>query len=376
MLGLLDADAAGATLPGFVRTQWANGLAKAFNNNGSFDYQSNGLPTSAHSVNMAKTGVGLQGAFFSQRVLADNDVQHALTFINNGWNNQNPVVTPVDSQFQSFICQNSTFNKGCAYGMFNIFKGLKLYGVQTLPGVGRAAGPGPIPANDWHADYEDWLVANQTDQTGLAALSGSWSTPGAATFAFSSQTQHDPSEAALALLILAPVTLVLPDPDDFGTVGLAPATAVNLPGTSHTVTATARAVNGALIPGTTIDFSVLSGPNAGKVGSDVTDANGEAHFTYADTSVGPYPKTDRIQASIGNLKSNIVEKTWAQATTKCDTNSDGDIDSNDLLVIRMANGQVATGPGDPRDGNSDKKINVADTRYCQLRCTRPGCATQ
>ena len=42
MLGLLDADAAGATLPGFVRTQWANALAKAFNNNGSFDYQSNG----------------------------------------------------------------------------------------------------------------------------------------------------------------------------------------------------------------------------------------------------------------------------------------------------------------------------------------------
>ena len=33
-------------------------------------------------------------------------------------------------------------NKGHAYGMFNAFKGLKLYNIQTLPGVGRAAGPG------------------------------------------------------------------------------------------------------------------------------------------------------------------------------------------------------------------------------------------
>ena len=32
-------------------------------------------------------------------------------------------------------------NKGHAYGMFNAFKGLKLYNIQTLPGVGRASRP-------------------------------------------------------------------------------------------------------------------------------------------------------------------------------------------------------------------------------------------
>ena len=209
--------------------------------------------------------------------------------------------------------------------------------------------------NDWHADYEDWRVKTRRIRPALRLLVVR-GPPLARRHSRSPARRSTIPRRPLALLILAPVTLVLPDPDDFGTVGLAPATAVNLPGTSHTVTATARAVNGALIPGTTIDFSVLSGPNAGKVGSDVTDANGRGALYLRRHQRGPVPKTDRIQASIGNLKSNIVEKTWAQATTKCDTNSDGDIDSNDLLVIRMANGQVATGPGDPRDGNSDKKI--------------------
>jgi PKD repeat protein len=366
MLGLLDGEAAGATIPAFARPQWLNALDAAFNTNGTFDYQSDNNAGSANSVNIAKTGVGMQGAFFGGRPLADTDVQNAMDFISDGWNEQNPV----NGQFQSFVCQNSRFNKGCGYGMFNVFKGLKLYNVTTLPGVGRAAGPGAIPANDWHADYEDWLVANQTP-TGLGATAGAWATAGASTLAFSSQTQHDPSEAALALLILAPVALVLPDPDDFGTVGLAPAASTNPPGSQHTVTATARAHSGAVIPGTTIDFLVISGPNQGKSGQDITDQNGEAHFTYQDTSVGPYPLTDQIQASIGNLKSNIVTKTWQLGFIRCDADADGDIDNADIKIIRSANRQTASGPNDPRDGNGDGKINVADVRYCQLRLTAP-----
>jgi hypothetical protein len=365
MLALLDGAAAGMTIPAFVQTEWSkpgNALSDHFNDSGSFDYGSdNGNRASNASVNMAKTGVGLQGAFFGGRPLGDTDVQLALDFASDGWNEANPV----NGAFQSFICQNGRYNKGCGYGMFNLFKGLKLYGVQTLPGVGRPAGPGAILANDWHADYEDFLVANQTNPTGLLATSGAWATGGAGTMAFSSQTQHDPSEAALALLILAPVALVLPDEGNFSTVGLAPATAVNRPGTSHTVTATARASNGSPIAGTTIDFTVLAGgANAGKTGQDTTDVNGEATFTYTDTSVGPYPKTDRIQASVGNLNSNIVEKIWV---LKCDADSDNDVDNADLVLIRNANGQAATGPHDPRDGNSDKTINVLDVRYCQQR---------
>ena len=57
--------------------------------------------------------------------------------------------------------------------MFNNFKGLKLQGITTLPNVGRPAGPGAQPANDWYADYQDWLVMNQTSPATTAG--GNWS---------------------------------------------------------------------------------------------------------------------------------------------------------------------------------------------------------
>jgi hypothetical protein len=58
----------------------------------------------------------------------------------------------------------------------------------------------------------------------------------------------------------------------------------------------------------------------------------------------------------------------------CDADGDGDVDTVDLGRIRTATGQTA-GANDPRDGNKDGKINVADVRYCSLRCTRPACST-
>ncbi len=62
------------------------------------------------------------------------------------------------------------------------------------------------------------------------------------------------------------------------------------------------------IPGATVNFKVLTGPNTGQTGVDITDANGEATFTYTD-SAGP--GTDELQAFIGTqLESNKVEKIW------------------------------------------------------------------
>ena len=61
---------------------------------------------------------------------------------------------------------------------------------------------------------------------------------------------------------------------------------------------------------------------------------------------------------------------FSLAAMKCDANGDGVITQADLVIIRDANGQVASGPHDPRDGNGDGAINVADFRYCQLRLTR------
>ena len=246
--------------------------------------------------------------------------------------------------------------------MFNVFKAFKLHGIATIPGSTRPAGPGSIPANDWHAEYEDYLVATQTAPT--TTTGGQWNG-----MAWSCcDNSSAPANAALAELILAPVALIQPDPSLFATVGLSPTTAQNAVGTSHTVTATAQSSGGAPVPGATVNFQVNSGPNAGKTGVAVTNAAGQATFTYTGTGGAG---TDKIQAFIGNLGSNIVDKTWL---LKCDADIDNDIDSKDLLIIRNANGQTATGPLDPRDGNSDGNINVADGRYCQLRCTRPSCA--
>ena len=56
----------------------------------------------------------------------------------------------------------SAQNKGCAYGMYNAFKGLKLYGVASLPA-----------ASDWYAEYEDFLVTTQSNPTNTTG--GQWS---------------------------------------------------------------------------------------------------------------------------------------------------------------------------------------------------------
>lgn len=100
-----------------------------------------------------------------------------------------------------------------------------------------------------------------------------------------------------------------------GQLTLAPPDATNPTGTQHTVTATAvdgNAPNPPLV-GVTVNFSILSGPNAGESGSDVTDANGEATFTYVgDGGAG----IDMIQANMVDpatsqtILSNTVRKEW------------------------------------------------------------------
>jgi hypothetical protein len=220
--------------------------------------------------------------------------------------------------------------------------------------------------DDWYADYVDWLIANQTNAT--MSGGGNWAPLG-----FSCcQTTQDLS-SAIAELILSPVALIQPDPIKFSSVGLrhgnplvtTPLT--NPVGTSHTVTAIAESDTGTPVPGATINFSVISGPNAGKSGSSVTGANGQTTFTYQDTG-GPAGGTDKIQASLGQLQSNILDKIWVSAAVpRCDTNNDQVVNAADLAAIRAALGTAASSPTDPKDGNGDMVINIADLRYCQLR---------
>jgi len=358
---LLDAGASGATVPAWVKTEYKKGFDCTLNTDGSFDYVADCNAALPNNAGPQKVGIGLQGLFLLGETGAR--VTAVRNNINSWWNGaaggigQNvwgcagPISFPNDT------------NKGCAYSMFNNFKGLKLQGIVTLPNVVRPAGPGAQPANDWHADYQDWLVTNQSAPATIAG--GTWGP----SMGWSCCAIGDSIETAIAELILSPIALVAPDPILFSTVGLSPVSATNPVGTDHTVTAFTQAAGGAPVPGVTISFSVLTGPNTGKTGTGTTGADGKATFTYHDDGGAG---TDTIQAFItlggSTLSSNIVSKIWGLA---CDVNNDGKVTNTDLLLIRAKNGQAATGPTDPYDANHDGKINVADVRYCQLRLTPP-----
>ncbi len=96
---------------------------------------------------------------------------------------------------------------------------------------------------------------------------------------------------------------------------LSPTSASNPVGTQHTVTAKVTNGDGDPVQGKLVTFNVTSGPNAGDNGTDTTDANGEATFTYTgDGGVG----TDQIQASFVNSQentktSNTVTKEWTSS---------------------------------------------------------------
>jgi uncharacterized repeat protein (TIGR01451 family) len=295
ILALLDAEAAGATVPVFAKTELAMALANQLNADGSLDYQVDGDPSSDGSPNVAKTGIGLQGLYFTGVDVADPRVQRALTYIGNRWNDP--------GAGDDFFCGNGTHNKGCGYAMFNVFKGLKLYGIDTLSGVTRSAGPGAIPAGDWYADYVDFLVASQVNPT--STTGGQWAT-GSPGMYFSCCYYDESSVTALAELVLSPAALVLPC-----CLGLAPVDpTTGETGGSYTVTATATTAGGGPTPGTSVTFAITDGPNTGQTAIVVTNARGQAAFTYADTGGSG---TDHIVARVGGLTSNVVTRTWTPA---------------------------------------------------------------
>jgi hypothetical protein len=80
--------------------------------------------------------------------------------------------------------------------------------------------------------------------------------------------------------------------------------------TTATVTATFTNSCGQPLSNTAVNFSILSGPNAGVTGSGVTNANGQATFSYSSSKLG----TDNVRASVtnlaGSLNSNTVAVTW------------------------------------------------------------------
>ncbi|MCB1967469.1 MAG: hypothetical protein KDI64_15935, partial [Candidatus Accumulibacter sp.] len=70
----------------------------------------------------------------------------------------------------------------------------------------------------------------------------------------------------------------------------------------------------------------------------------------------------------------LAGNVWA---TPCDVDDDGDIDRDDLTLIQkaiLARAPVS-GPDDPRDPDSNGRIDSIDGRLCALRCSRLRCST-
>jgi len=163
------------------------------------------------------------------------------------------------------------------------------FGDLYLTTTGQTAFPGltndDINAGPWHNHFEGNLG-------GLGVLAAS--------------NVVDDNLGADAPVIIGGAAVTLP-----GSITLDPATATNPTGTDHTVTATVRDSAGVLLPGATVTFEVISGPNTGDTDTDVTDAAGEATFTWTgDGGTG----TDVVEASFvdggGTTRSTTASKTW------------------------------------------------------------------
>ncbi len=107
-------------------------------------------------------------------------------------------------------------------------------------------------------------------------------------------------------------------PSGVGNISLGPISSTCPTGQSHSVTATVTQTPGPVpVVGTTVTFTVLTGPNTGVTGMVTTDSNGMATFSYAGSMAG----VDTIQASFVDGSSgmpsvsNVVSKTWTVPVT-------------------------------------------------------------
>lgn len=81
-------------------------------------------------------------------------------------------------------------------------------------------------------------------------------------------------------------TVTLEVADVVQSIDLTPDSATNVVGSDHTVTATVTDNLGNPVVGTLVTFEVTAGPHSGTTDASVTDANGQAFFTYMGTIAG------------------------------------------------------------------------------------------
>ncbi len=96
---------------------------------------------------------------------------------------------------------------------------------------------------------------------------------------------------------------------------LSPSSATSEIGDTHTLTSELKESTGEPIVGETVNFKITKGPNAGLTGSNVTDSDGKATWSYTSSVAG----TDKIYAYVGTeddpkYKSNVVTKEWTKTS--------------------------------------------------------------
>jgi PGF-pre-PGF domain-containing protein len=84
---------------------------------------------------------------------------------------------------------------------------------------------------------------------------------------------------------------------------LSPASGSASSGSHYTLSSMVQDTDGNPLSGKAVNFSVVSGPNAGHSENVTTDAFGRANFSYSGTSSG----TDLVKASFVNTNSEVVE---------------------------------------------------------------------
>ena len=161
----------------------------------------------------------------------------------------------------------------------------------------------------------------------------------------------------------APIFLIAPAQLDFGAQNVGNSTSLSV-----TLTNTTTGELGIFGVTTTGDYSTSN--TCSSASPLAVNATCTITVTFAPLAIGSNPGSVRIANDFTSLPV-AFRVGGLGAPMKCDANGDGFIDLADLLIIRNAIGQVASGPDDPRDGNGDGAINVSDIRYCSLRLTLP-----
>lgn len=125
-------------------------------------------------------------------------------------------------------------------------------------------------------------------------------------------------------------------------------------------------------------------PNGAAVSAESRTANSQGDLNNQNLATRgnctPLLQEGRYLELRAKLTANPAEESpallqIAAQTRPCDADNDNDVDSADLGLITAALNTNANGFADPRDADSNGRINTLDQRACTQQCTRAGCAT-